>query len=86
MKKRIRERVGKGKRGRTASDDPGGKSLSEKSKTVRGQCVGEKSTGAVIHSNANIFEASRKNKTQYFVDVVKDKRRTKNNTLEVLIG
>jgi hypothetical protein len=34
--------------------------------------VGEKSTGAVIHSFANIFEASRKNKTQYFVDVVKD--------------
>jgi hypothetical protein len=46
--------------------------LSEKSKTARGQCVGEKSTGAVIHSFANIFEASRKNKTQYFVDVVKD--------------
>jgi hypothetical protein len=28
--------------------------LSEKSKTARGQCVGEKSTGAVIHSFANM--------------------------------
>ena len=71
----------KGKRGRTVSVDVGGKllqkSLSENSKTVCGQCVGEKSTGAVIHSNvirsnSNIFESSRKNKTQYFVDVVKD--------------
>ena len=64
--------------------------MSEKSKTARGQCVGEKSTGSVIHinvirNNANIFETSRKNKTQYFVDVVKDKRRTKNNNLEFLI-
>jgi hypothetical protein len=33
-----------GKRGRTPSDDVGGKSLSEKSKTVRRQCVGEKSS------------------------------------------
>ena len=81
----------KGKRDMTVSDDEGDKSLSEKSKTVFGQCVGEKSTGVVIHinvirSNANIFETSRKNKTQYFVDVVKDKRRTKNNNLEFLIG
>jgi hypothetical protein len=37
---------GKGKRGRTASDDAGGKSLSETSKSARGQCVGESSTGA----------------------------------------
>jgi hypothetical protein len=36
----------KGKRGRTASDDEGGKSLSETSKSVCGQCVGENSTGA----------------------------------------
>jgi hypothetical protein len=36
----------KGKRGRTASDDTGGKSLSEKSKIACGQCVGEKSTGS----------------------------------------
>ncbi len=36
----------KGKRGRTASDDVGGKSLSDTSTSVRGQCVGEFSTGA----------------------------------------
>ena len=36
---------GEGKRGRTVSDDVGGKSLSETSKSVRGQCVGECSTG-----------------------------------------
>ena len=35
----------KGKRGRTVSDDAGGKSLNEKSKSVCGQCVGESSTG-----------------------------------------
>ena len=32
----------KGKRGRTVSDDVGGKSLSETSKSVCGQCVGER--------------------------------------------
>ncbi len=32
---------GKGKRGRTTSDDAGGKSLSDTSTSVRGQCVGE---------------------------------------------
>ena len=37
---------GKGKRDRTVSDDAGGKSLSETSKPVCGQCVGESSTGA----------------------------------------
>ena len=42
----------------SVSDDPGGKSLSEKSKTECGQCVGEKSTGAVIHSNAILSNAS----------------------------
>ena len=86
--------VCKGKTGRIISDDTGGKSLSETSKSVCGQCVGESSTGVkstvihinVIRSNTNIFEVSRKNKTQYFVDVVKDKRRTKNNNLEFLIG
>ena len=36
----------KGKRGRTASDDTGGKSLSDTSTSARGQCVGESSTGA----------------------------------------
>ena len=61
----------KGKRGRTVSDDTGGKSLSEKSKTGCGQCVGEKSTGDVRHINTNIFEESRKNKTQYFVDLAR---------------
>ena len=35
-----------GKRGRTSSDDVGGKSLSDTSTSVRGQCVGESSTGA----------------------------------------
>jgi hypothetical protein len=34
------------KRGRTASDDAGGKSLSDSSTCARGQCVGESSTGA----------------------------------------
>ncbi len=34
----------------------------------------------------HIFETSKRDKTQYFVDVVKDKRRTKNNNLEFLIG
>ncbi len=34
-----------GKRGRTVSDDAGGKFLSETSTSVRGQCVGESSTG-----------------------------------------
>ena len=37
---------GKGKRGRTDSDDTGGKSLSDTSTSVCGQCVGESSTGA----------------------------------------
>ncbi len=56
---------GKGKRCRTASDDAGGKSLSETSKSVRGQCVGESSTGAkstVIRTSVNIFEASKRDK------------------------
>ena len=44
--------------------------LSEKSKTACGQCVGENSTGTVIRNNTNVFESSRKNKTQYFVHVV----------------
>jgi len=35
----------------------------------------------------NTFEESKRDKSQYFVDVsVKDKRRTKNNNLEFLIG
>ena len=79
----------KGKRGRTVSDDAGGKSLSDTSKSERGQCVGESSTGAkstVIHTSVNIFEESKRDKPQYFVDVVKDERRTKNNNLEFLIG
>ena len=63
----------KGKRDRTVSDDAGGKSLSETSKSVCGQCVGESSTGAkstVIHTSVNIFETSKRDKSQYFVDVV----------------
>jgi hypothetical protein len=35
----------KGKRGRTVSDDAGGKSLSDTSTSACGQCVGESSTG-----------------------------------------
>ncbi len=79
----------KGKRGRTDSDDVGGKSLSETTKSDCGQCVGESSTGVkstVIHTSVNIFETSKRDKSQYFVDVVKDKRRTKNNNLECHIG
>jgi hypothetical protein len=70
---------GKGKKGRTVSDDAGGKSLSDTSTSA-----GVKST--VIHTSVNIFEESKRDKPQYFVDKVKDKRRTKNNNLEFLIG
>ena len=55
----------KGKRGRTVSDDAGGKSLSETSKSVCGQCVGERSTGVkstAMHTSVNIFEASKRDK------------------------
>ncbi len=79
----------KGKGVRTVSDDTGGKSLSDTSTSTRGQCVGESSTGAkstAIRTSVNIFEESKRDNPQYFVDVVKDKRRTKNNNLEFLIG
>ena len=79
---------GKGKRVRTTSDETGGKSVSEKSKSTGGKCVSENSTGGksgVIRSSGNPFETSRRDKPQYFVDVVKDKR-TKNNNLEFFIG
>ena len=69
----------KDKRGRTASDDAGGKSLSDTSTSG-----GVKST--VIHTSVNIFEVSKRDKPQYFIHKVKDKRRTKNNNLEFLIG
>jgi hypothetical protein len=65
---------GKGKKGRTVSDDTGGKSLSDRSTSA-----GVKST--VIHTSVNIFEVSKRDKTQYFVDILKDKRRTKNSEL-----
>ena len=48
------------------------------------KCVSENSTGGksgVTRSSVNPFEVSRREKSQYFVDVVKDKR-TKNNNLE----
>jgi hypothetical protein len=32
-----------------------------------------------VHTSVDIFEVSKRDKTPYFVDVVKDKRRTKNN-------
>ena len=57
----------------------GGKSLSDTS-----TCAGVKST--VIHTSVNIFETSKRDNPQYFVDKVKDKRRNKNNNLEFLIG
>ena len=56
----------KGKRVRTVSDDVGGKSLSETSKSVCGQCVGERSTGVksdVIWTSVNIFEESKRDKS-----------------------
>jgi hypothetical protein len=70
---------GKGKKGKTVSDDTGGKSLSDTSTSA-----GVKST--VIRTSVIIFESSKRDKSQYFVDKVKDKRRTKNNNLEFLIG
>ncbi len=63
--------------------------MSDNSKPEGGQCVDENSTGGnslVIRNSANIFESSSKDKPQYFVHVVKNKRRTKNNNLEFLIG
>jgi hypothetical protein len=69
----------KDKKGRTVSDDTGGKSLSDTSTSE-----GVKST--VIRTSVNIFEVSKRDKSQYFVDKVKDKRRNKNNNLEFLIG
>jgi hypothetical protein len=70
---------GKGKKGRTVSDDAGGKYLSDTSTSA-----GVKSTA--IRTSVNIFEASKRDKSQYCVDKVKDKRRNKNNNLEFLIG
>ena len=70
---------GKGKKGSTVSDEAGGKSLSDTCTSA-----GVKST--VIRTSVNIFEASKRDKTQYFFDKVKDKRRTKNNNIEFLIG
>ncbi len=57
---------GKGKRGRTTSDDVGGKSLSDTSTSTRGQCVGEISTGAkstVICTSVNMFEVCKRDKS-----------------------
>ena len=69
----------KGKKGSTVSDEAGGKSLSDTCTSA-----GVKST--VIRTSVNIFETSKRDKPQYFFDKVKDKRRTKNNNLEFLIG
>ncbi len=49
---------GKGKRGRTVSDDARGKYLSDTSTSA-----GVKST--VIRNSVNIFEASKRDKPQY---------------------
>ncbi len=78
-RRRATRRQNRDQKFRTVSDDAGGKSLSDTSTSV-----GVNST--VIHTNVNIFEVSKRHKTQYFVDKVKDKRRTKNNNLEFLIG
>ncbi len=69
----------KGKKGRTVSNDTGGKSLSDTTTSA-----GVKST--VILTSVNIFEVSKRDNPQYFVDKVKDKRRTNNKNLEFLIG
>jgi hypothetical protein len=54
----------KGKKVRTVSDDVGGKSLSDTSMSS-----GVKST--VIHTSVNIFETSKRDNPQYFVDIVR---------------
>jgi hypothetical protein len=64
--KKNTEEGGKGKKGRTVSDDVGGKSLSDTSTSA-----GVKST--VIHTGVNIFETSKRDNPQYFVDRVKAK-------------
>jgi hypothetical protein len=71
--------VGKGKKGRTVSDDAGGKYLSDTSTSA-----GVKST--TIRTSVNIFEVSKRDNPQYCVDKVKDKRRNKKYNLEFLIG
>ncbi len=38
------------------------------------------------YTTVNIIEVSKRDNPSYFVDVVKDERRTKNNNLEFLIG
>jgi hypothetical protein len=53
----------KGKKGRTVSDDVGGKSLSDTSTSA-----GVKSTA--IRTSVNIFEVSERDKSKYFVDKV----------------
>jgi len=58
--------------------------VSEKFKSTGGKCVHSVSVNSTggkhfeTRSSNNPFELSRSEKTQYFVDVVKDKR-TKNN-------
>ena len=42
--------------------------------------------GRTVSDDVNIFETSKRDKPQYCVDKVKDKRRNKNNNLEFLIG
>jgi hypothetical protein len=82
VKKNDKKNTGegvKGKKARTVSDDVGGKSLSDTSTST-----GVKST--VIRTSVNIFETSKRDNPKYFVDKVKDKRRTKNNNLEFIIG
>ena len=68
--------VDKIKKVRTTSDDAGGKSLSEKSKSTSGKSVSEKATGGksgATRTSNNPFEASRSEKPRYVVDEVKDK-------------
>jgi hypothetical protein len=47
-------------------------------KQIRERVTGKK--------DRTVSEESKRDKPEYFVDKVKDKRRTKNNNLEFLIG
>ncbi len=78
MTKRTRERGEKAKRAGLSQ------MMRVENLWVTSTSTGVKST--VIHTSVNIFETSKRDKPQYFVDKVKDKRRTKNNNLEFLMG
>ena len=61
-----------------SSDDAGGKSVSEMSKSTGGNCVCENSTGVKpsdTRTSNNPFKTSRCENDQYLVDVVDEKPR-----------